>query len=51
MPDEVIKYFLEHVIDNCYSFCDALIPMLEYYNVTVAEKEFHDKEKITEKKN
>ncbi|MCI8494581.1 MAG: hypothetical protein HFI74_02710 [Lachnospiraceae bacterium] len=50
MPDEVMKYFLEHVLDSCYSFCDALTLALEYYNVAVAEKDFHVKEKITEER-
>lgn len=40
MPDEIMKAFLEQVIDCCCSFSDALTLALEYYNVSAVEKEF-----------
>lgn len=40
MPDEIMKSFLEQIIDCCSRFSDALTLALEYYNVSAAEKEF-----------
>lgn len=40
MPIEIMKYFLEQVIDCCDDFSSALTVVLQYYDITAAEKEF-----------
>lgn len=40
MPDELIKMFLEQVIDSISNLSDALNCILQYYCVTVEENKF-----------
>lgn len=39
MPSEIIKYFLEQVIDCCDDFSNALMLILQYYDIAATEEE------------
>lgn len=41
MPDEIMKIFLEQMIECCGAFSEALAFALQYYQIAVAEKEFY----------
>ena len=40
MPDELVKMFLEEVIDSISNLSDALSCILQYYCVAVEENKF-----------
>lgn len=40
MPDEIMKCFLEQIIECLDGISDALRLVLQYYHVSAAEKEF-----------
>lgn len=39
MPSEIMKYFLEQVIDCCDDFSNALMLVLQYYDIATIEEE------------
>lgn len=40
MPDELVKMFLEQVIDSMAELSEAISSILQYYSVVVEEKNF-----------
>lgn len=39
MPSEIIKCFLEQVVDCCDDFSNALMLILQYYDIAAIEEE------------
>lgn len=49
MPDEIMKYFLEQMIESTENIINALNCALQYYDVNVTEKEYQNTINLSEK--